>query len=315
MILEATPSPRVAAIALKTLEDDDEDLRYRSIQILTKHPSEANIGPLLKRCKNDTARVQDAAISALTPLARQRGRAIQRRHPAAPVGQQRRRCASSRCAFSSGRSPRRWRRAFLHSFRGTFGMVRERGIEALAAFGPEFIRAFLAHTSNPDAGIAALASSIAVTIRSAESVPYCIRFLGGDDFWMRDRASMVLADVKDKRALEPLVKLLDDPESGFSAAHALGVWGTPEVLPGLLAAYKKADKDLRLEILDAFARVQDPRIPALLDSIVKADPDPVIKDKAAELAAVRAGAAAPGKALAGPREWAPVDFKKATGRP
>src|SRR6266498_1790325 len=29
MILEATPSPRVAVIALKTLEDDDEDLRYR----------------------------------------------------------------------------------------------------------------------------------------------------------------------------------------------------------------------------------------------------------------------------------------------
>jgi HEAT repeat protein len=68
MILEATPSPRVAAIAMKSLEDDDEDLRYRSVQILAKHPTEANIGPLLKRCKHDSARVQEGAIAALTPL-------------------------------------------------------------------------------------------------------------------------------------------------------------------------------------------------------------------------------------------------------
>src|SRR5262249_58968883 len=139
---------------------------------------------------------------------------------------------------------------------------------------------------------------------SAESVPYCIRFLAGDDFWMRDRAAMVLADVKDKRALEPLVKLLDDPESGFSAAHALGVWGAPDVLPGLLAAYKKADKDMRLEILEAFGHVQDPRIGGLLDSIIKADPDPVIKDKAAQLAATRTGGAVAAHPAPGPREWA-----------
>jgi len=311
MILEATPSPRVASIALKTLEDDDEDLRYRSIQILGKHPSEANIAPLLKRCKNDSARVQDAAISALTPLV---ANADERFNddilPLLSDNNPKVRQLSVR--ILQKQKPEKVAEGFLNTFRGTFGMVRERGIEALGAFAPEFIRAFLAHTGNPDAGIAALASSIAVTIRSAESVPYCIRFLGGDDFWMRDRAAMVLADVKDKRALEPLVKMLDDPESGFSAAHALGVWGTPEVLPGLLAAYKKADKDLRLEILDAFARVQDPRIPALFDSIVKADPDPVIKDKAAELAAARAGAAGPGKALAGPRVWAPLDFQKVT---
>jgi twitching motility protein PilT len=311
MILEATPSPRVAAIALKTLDDDDEDLRYRSIQILVKHPSEANIQPLLKRCKNDTARVQDAAIAALTPLvANADDRFNDDILPLLSDNNPKVRQLSVR--ILQRQRPEKVAEGFLNAFRGTFGMVRERGIEALGSFGPEYIRAFLAHTSNPDAGIAALASSIAVTIRSAESVPYCIRFLSGDDFWMRDRAATVLADVKDKRALEPLVKMLDDPESGFSAAHALGVWGTPDVLPGLLAAYKKADKDMRLEILDAFARVQDSRIPALLDSIVKADPDPVIKDKAAELGPARARPGGRAGGRPGPREWTPVDFQQVT---
>ena len=140
-------------------------------------------------------------------------------------------------------------------------------------------------------------------------VPYCIRFLTGDDFWMRDSAALVLAELKDKRALEPLVKMLSDPESSFSAAHALGVWGAPEALPGLLEAYKKGEKDLRLEILDALAHIADPRIPALLDSIVKADPEPLIKDKAQNLAAERTGAVFTGKPAAGPKEWTPVDFQ------
>ncbi len=311
MILEATPSPKVAAIALKTLEDDDEDLRYRSIQILAKQPAEANIAPLLKRCKNDSARVQEAAITALTPLLANADERFN--DDILPLlSDNNLKVRQMAVRILQRQKPEKVAEAFLEAFRGSFGMVRERGIEALAAFSPEFIRAFLAHTQNPDPGIAALAGSIAVTVRSAESVPYCIRFLSGDDFWMRDRAAQVLADIKDKRALEPLVKMLDDPESCFSAAHSLGLWGTPDVLPGLLAAYKKGDKDLRLEILDAFGHVQDPRIPALLDSIVKADPDPVIKDKAMSLASQRAGTVFAGKPAAGPRQWAPIDFQKVT---
>jgi twitching motility protein PilT len=312
MILEATPSPRVGAIALKILEDDDEDLRYRSVLILAKQPSETYIGPLLKRCQNDSARVQEAAITALTPLlANADERFNAEVLPLLSDNNPKVRQLAVR--ILQRQKPEKVAEAFLQAFRGTFGMVRERGIEALAAFGPEFIRAFLAHTSSPDPGIAALASSIAVTIRSSEAVPYCIRFLSADDFWMRDRAAQVLADLKDKRALEPLVKMLDDPESCFSAAHSLGVWGTSDVLPGLLAAYKKSDKDLRLEILEAFGNVQDPRIPALLDSIVKADPDPVIKDKAAGLAASRAGTAfSGGRSGAVERHFDPLDFHKVT---
>src|SRR5262249_14871325 len=303
MILEATPSPRVAQIAMKTLEDDDEDLRYRSIQILGKHPGEANIAPLLKRCKNDSSRVQEAAIAALTPLL---ANADERFNddilPLLSDNNPKVRQLSVK--ILQRQKPEKVADGFLKAFRGTFGLVRERGIEALAAFGPEFIRAFLGHTQNPDPGIAALASSIAVTIRSTESVPYCIRFLSGDGFWMGDRAAMVVAEIRDPRGLDPVVKLLDDPESSFAAAHALGVWGTPEVLPGLLAAYKKGDKDLRLEILEAFGHVKDPRIAGLLDSIIKADPDPVIKDKAAQLAATRTGGAVAAHPAPGPREWA-----------
>src|ERR1700682_6336387 len=39
-IIEASASERVGAIALQVLDDDDEDLRFRAIQVLGKHPDE-----------------------------------------------------------------------------------------------------------------------------------------------------------------------------------------------------------------------------------------------------------------------------------
>src|SRR5262245_53724310 len=37
-ILESIPSPRAARVALRALEDDDEEIRFRAVQILTKNP-------------------------------------------------------------------------------------------------------------------------------------------------------------------------------------------------------------------------------------------------------------------------------------
>ncbi|HEX5134424.1 MAG TPA: PilT/PilU family type 4a pilus ATPase, partial [Thermoanaerobaculia bacterium] len=65
--------------------------------------------------------------------------------------------------------------------------------------------------------------------------------------------------------------------------------------------------DLRLEILDAFARISDRRIPGLLAGIVKADPDPLVREKASRLVEELAGEVTsdgPG----GSQEFAPHDF-------
>ncbi len=309
-IVEAVGTPPAAAIALRTLEDEEEELRYRAIQVLAKNPDESQIALLLERCHNDSGRVQEAALSALTPLlAHAQDRFNREVLPLLSDANPGVRQLAIRVL--QRQDPAKVAAAFLHAFRGTFGLVRERGIEALEAFGPDFIRAFLAHDNDPDPGIAALASAIAVTVRSPEVVPHCIRFLREDDFWLRDRAACVLAEVRDARALPHLLKMLEDPESSVSAAHALGIWSSPETLPSLLAAYKKGSKDLRLEILDAFAKIQDPRVPGLLESIVKADPDLLVQAKAARLAASRGAgpsvAAAGGPA--GPRQFAPLDFE------
>ncbi len=308
-IVEGVASPRVAALALRVLEDDEEELRYRAISVLAKYPSDAHVAPLLKRCHHDSPRIQEAAVAALTPLLTRPDAQFQAELlPLLSEGNAKVRQLAVRILQSQ--APEKVAESFLQTFRGTFGTVRDRSIRAISELGPEFLRALISKDQHADPGIASLAASIAVSVQSPEVVPCCIRYLEGEDFWLRERAARTLAELKDPRALPHLLKLLEHPESNLSAANALGFWGTPEVLPGLLAAYKKGSVDLRLEILDAFAKIADPRVPPLLDSIVKADPDSFVKEKAARLAAARAGGATPGieSAPMARRAFQPLDF-------
>ena len=64
----APSSPKAVALAARALGSEDEDLRFRAIGVLAKHPSDALVAALLKRCHNDSPRVQEAAVVALTPL-------------------------------------------------------------------------------------------------------------------------------------------------------------------------------------------------------------------------------------------------------
>ncbi len=307
-IVEASPSSQVLPFALKGLEDEDEDLRYRSVQLLARFPDESAIGPLLKHCHLDSRRIQDAAIAALSPLlARADIRWNEDLIPLLSDANPRVRQLASRILKTQ--DPARVTEAFLNAYQDTYGPKRDRALEGLRELGPQYIPAFLGRDEDQDHRIAALASAVAVTIRSPEVVPHCIRYLQGDDWWLRDRAAHALGELRDERGLEPLLKMLADPESNLSAAAALGTWGTPAALPALLEAYKRGTKDLRLEILDAFARIPDRRVPTLLAGIVKADPEPLVREKAARLAETLAGG---DETSAGAvRDFAPHDFAAA----
>ena len=308
-IAEATASPRVTAIALAALEDDDEDLRYRAVQLLSKFPDETQIPALLAHCRNDSTRVKDAAIAALGPvLAKSQKSWAEDVLPLLSDTNPKVRQLASRIIATQ--DPARIADAFLQTFKGQYGPVRDRAVEALRELSPEFIRAFLARDASEDPLEAGLAASIAVTIRSAEVVPHCQRFLTSDDWWLRDRAAMALAEIRDEAALPQLLEMLSDPESNLSAAAALGAWGTPKALPALLEAYKQSSAfvDLRLEILDAFARIQDPKVGPLLQKIVQVDPSPLVREKATRLVRQRAGEPDVEPSGSG-RVFAPVDFE------
>jgi HEAT repeat protein len=121
-ILEAAASPRVATFAIKTLEDDDVELRLRAVQLLGKFPDESHIAPLLRRCRNDTAQIQEAALTALTPLlARADDRFNLEILPLLSDNNPKVRLLAVK--ILQRQAPEKVADAFLHAFRGSFGVV------------------------------------------------------------------------------------------------------------------------------------------------------------------------------------------------
>jgi len=286
-IVESIPSPKSAEIALAALDSDDEDLRFRAIGVLARYPSLDHVEPLLRRC-SDSPRVQEAATSALAPLlSGSESRFNDMILPLLADANPKVRQMATRILATQ--DPARVADSFLRGFCNSYGPARDRAIEGLRTLGSRFLQAFLERDNDPSPGVAALASSIAVSVRSPDVVPHCMRYLKGGDWWLRDRAAQALAEIRDERALPALLEMLEDPDSDLSAAAALGVWGTPQALPSLLEAFKRGTKDLRLEILEAFGLIPDPRVPPLLEQIIKTVGDPLIREKTVRILAHRAG--------------------------
>ncbi len=133
-IIEATDSPRVGSMALQALDDDDEEIRFRAIQVLVKYPNEMQIAPLLKHCRNDSHRIQDAAIAALGPLLANSQKWNDEVLPLLSDSNPKVRSLASRIIGTQ--EPHQIAESFLRAFRTTYGPAKDRAVDALRELGP-----------------------------------------------------------------------------------------------------------------------------------------------------------------------------------
>jgi HEAT repeat protein len=81
-----------------------------------------------------------------------------------------------------------------------------------------------------------------------------ITALDDEDLKTRELAVETLGEIKDSRAVEPLVAKLTDPDIHINASIALGHIGSPAV-KALVNALKDKNKDMRLNALDALNKL------------------------------------------------------------
>ncbi|MGH9443007.1 MAG: PilT/PilU family type 4a pilus ATPase [Thermoanaerobaculia bacterium] len=306
-VLERINSPSIARVAARVADDEDEEVRAGAIRILARYPSGEHVPALLKALGDSSPKIQETAAAGLKPLLASGDLAWPSLvMPLLSDVNSRVRGVAAR--LLQQQDPDRVVQAFIASFKNVFGAARDRGVAGSRELGPRFMMALAARARESDTEAANLAASIAVTLRSPEIVPLLIYLLTQPDWWLRHRAAEALAEIRDERALPALIQLLDDPDSNLSAAAALGTWGSPKGLGGLLEAYKKGAMDLRLEILEAFSKIPDSRVPALLQNIVKVDPEPVVREKAIRLGQTFHGHATVDTAAAWEQKFEPIDL-------
>ncbi len=309
-VIEKIGTPLAAKAAAVAAEDEDEEVRFRAIGLVAKFAGEEFLPLLLKAAADSSARIQQIAAQGARPLLAS-GTSTWPAHVIPLLADTNARIRENAIQLLKPQDPALIAAAFAASFSNVFGPLRERGIVAFQGLGDRFLLALAAIADDPhaDRAVAAFAATLAVSVRSEQIVPLCIRLLKEHDWWLRHRASEALSEIKDERGLAPLIEMLGDRESDLTAAAALGSWGTPKALPGLLEAYKKGAIDLRLEILEAFSKIPDSRVPALLQNIVGVDPEPVVREKAARLLRARQGLGGEGDDAPAAQKPSPVDFR------
>lgn len=95
--------------------------------------------------------------------------------------------------------------------------------------------------------------------------------LGSDDTWIRNGAARALGRLRERAALEPLVRMLVGSATGSVAATALGALGDPRAFQGLSAALQSPDRQVRSAAALALGNLSErrafhPLVAAVADS-------------------------------------------------
>jgi len=300
--LSESTLPGAAALAsnmaVKLLEDEDEEIRLAALALLEKNPDEAHIGSILQLAAAGAGRIADAAFSALRrllPLSK-----ADHTNDILPL------LASGSASVRTGAlsllertPPDPLARAFVEQFNGSFVWVRDRALETLNRAFPTFLPALLRLTADPDRKVAGGAAELALIAPDPRALPVWMNLLDNPDWWIRSRALESLGKYGAGRddVYQKLAGALRVPELTLSAASALGEFGDPRGLQPLGQAFQAAmaAPDEQLEILDSMAKLgaKDPRVGAYLGNVSKHPSfDERVRERARDLVGRLQGAAA-----------------------
>ncbi len=137
--------------------------------------------------------------------------------------------------------------------------VRTRASDAIAKIGgPRVMDAVLQLVGDKNDDIRRAAIEILNQTKDERAVSHLIGATRDPDWWVRERAADALAEIGDPKAAPALLAMIEgDPRSVPAAVRALGRVGDSQVLDRLLPLLDRSEKEIRVEALNAVARLTD----------------------------------------------------------
>ena len=141
--------------------------------------------------------------------------------------------------------------------------VRVRAADALGSIGgPKVVEAVLSLVKDQDEFIRRCAIEILITTRTQEGgaavLPSLLEALDDGDWWVKERAIDALAGLGDKRAVLPLLRVMEqDVKAAPAAVRALAALGDPQAIVPLLAHLRSQERAVKTEAIRALAPLAD----------------------------------------------------------
>ncbi|MFH1463561.1 MAG: PilT/PilU family type 4a pilus ATPase [Pseudomonadota bacterium] len=167
--------------------------------------------------------------------------------------------------------------------RDLVGWLRDRILETLRGLGDDVLQSAVELLTHPDEDVRTAALVLVQYFHDPRVVEPVCKLLQADDWWLRLTACDALAELGDERAVPSLVKALQDEECRWAAIDALARIGSRAALEPLSGLLKDPRPEVRLEVVQAFARFDDPRILPLLKMLASRDPSGEVRSRAVEV--------------------------------
>jgi twitching motility protein PilT len=281
----ATGEIRPAALPRWTqlASDADRAVRDKALEVLAARAPEAAAETLVRELPRAGRATQQAIVDGLTRVAVASGAAFaDRLLPLIASGDATTRAAVLKILMSIG-DPAGILRRYIELAKSLAGFVRERALESLRAFAPQFVEPVIGLLRDPDPDTRAGAIAIASVLDDNRIVPATIELLKDPDWWLRISAADTLGRLRDPRAVEPLIAALADPDVKWAAVEALGRIGDPRALPALGKTLADPAADVRIEVMAALRNFKHPQVRAALMQMAQNDPERNVRGRAIDM--------------------------------
>ncbi|MGB7546204.1 MAG: HEAT repeat domain-containing protein [Terracidiphilus sp.] len=149
--------------------------------------------------------------------------------------------------------------------------------EALGHLGSPALEPLMAAFKDKDLGGYAASGLVQMGAPAVESL---IATMKGPDTDVGWQAANALGEIKDPRAVEPLIAALQVKDLRWNAALALGEIKDPRAVEPLISALQDKDSEFREKVAQSLGEIKDPRADAALTAALK-DPEEKVLHAAA----------------------------------
>lgn len=263
--------------------DRDEGIRNRALEFLARKSTSPPVALFVQQLPNVGYATQQSLIEALTRVASTAGPGfVDQLLPLIAAGEPATRGAVMKILIGLGQ-PKLVVRKYIQFAKTLAPFLRQRTLESLRALGADLIEPIVELLADPDEDIRGAAVAVASTFDDPRVVPATIELLKDKDWWIRIAAADALGTLKDPRAVEPLVAALADPDLKWSAVEALGRIGDQRALSALGRMLADPLPDVRIEVMRALKRFDDPRVTKALMNVASNDPERTVRARAVDI--------------------------------
>ena len=294
MFAEREPREQVDLI-LRLSKDSEPRIAQVAMEALSKIDDPRVLPLMLDRFQNGDAVSRQAAVVWLEAAARRTPPAVRKAMlEALGAGDDGVRRQAIGVILATGQ-PVEMTLAILQHARGLAGWLRTRVLESLRSYGDAVLAPAMSLLSHPEEEVRTAALVVAEHFRDPRVIEPVSKLLADPDWWIRISACDTLGRIGDARAVPHLVRALEDPECRWAAIDGLAQLGSADALRPLVQLLRDPRVEVRLEVLRALSRFDDPRLPQVLEQVREKDASADVRTRAGEVArdlAARLGHAA-----------------------